>query len=225
MHDIVILGAGGFARNVAFLIEEINRVELTWNLLGFVEADGKLVGKQIGKYKVVCTDEELSRRHIAAAIGVASSSLIRKIVDRFEDLPNIYFPNLMHPSVILDHDTIIFGNGNIICPGTIFTTDSKIGSFNVFNKNSILGEEVCIGDCSVFNPGMQISGRVDIGSRCLIGAGAIVLQDIKIGDDVVVGAGALVTKDVPLGFTVVGVPAKPLIRKGDEKRRVQNEAL
>ena len=60
MLDIVIIGVGGHAREVAFLIEEINRIDRpTWNLLGFVEADGQPVGHQVGDYSVICNESEL----------------------------------------------------------------------------------------------------------------------------------------------------------------------
>ncbi len=46
MKDIVILGSGGFAKEVAFLIEEINRSSITWNILGFITNDKSMLGKK-----------------------------------------------------------------------------------------------------------------------------------------------------------------------------------
>lgn len=37
MKDIVIIGAGGIVREVAWIIEEINEVNPIWNIIGFVE--------------------------------------------------------------------------------------------------------------------------------------------------------------------------------------------
>jgi acetyltransferase-like isoleucine patch superfamily enzyme len=45
-----------------------------------------------------------------------------------------------------------------------------------------------------------------------IGAGATVRQLINIGEGAVVGAGAVVVKDVPAGQTVIGNPAKRLVK-------------
>ena len=47
----------------------------------------------------------------------------------------------------------------------------------------------------------------------LVGIGAVVLPRVSIGHDAIVGGGAVVTADVPDGATVVGVPAKALIRQ------------
>ena len=39
MKDLVIIGAGGFAREVAWLVEEINKEKPSWNLIGYIDED------------------------------------------------------------------------------------------------------------------------------------------------------------------------------------------
>lgn len=210
MQDIVILGAGGLAREVAFLIETINRASPAWRILGFAEADQQHVGKPVGKYAVVCTEDQLVDMQVAAAIGIGAPAIIQKIAERFKNCPRISFPNLIHPTTMGDWERIVLGQGNIVCAGNIFTTDIQIGSFNYFNLNCTYGHDIQIGDYCVFNPGINLSGGVRIGSGCLIGTGATILQYKTIGDGATVGAGAVVIKDVLPGLTVAGVPAKPL---------------
>ncbi|HBB97302.1 MAG TPA: transferase [Blastocatellia bacterium] len=215
MRDIIILGAGGLARETAFLIDEINRHSATWTILGFADADERSLGAQIGKHKIICTEDSLLEMKVAAAIGIGDPKTLAKITARLQDRPNVSFPNLVHPNVVWDRERIEMGEGNIVCAGSIFTTDIRIGSFNFFNLNCTYGHDIRIASHCVFNPGINLSGGVEIGSRCLIGTGATILQYLTIGDDVTVGAGSVVTKSVASGTTVIGIPAKPLAPKDE----------
>jgi hypothetical protein len=49
---IVIVGSGGFGREVAWLLEEINRYRLQWDLVGFVD-DFVPVGEKIGNQSIL----------------------------------------------------------------------------------------------------------------------------------------------------------------------------
>ncbi len=210
MEDIVIIGAGGFAREVAFLIEEINKDTLTYNLLGFVDKTSDSVDQAVGKHKIIGDDEWLIDKKMSAVLGTGSPQINSRIITKFGELGNIKFPNIIHPDTIWDKDKIKMQRGNIVCAGNIFTTDIEIGSFNIFNLSSTYGHDVRIQDASVFSPGSNISGAVTIGTGCLIGTGAKILPHISIGDGATVGAGAVVIEDVDENCIVVGVPAKPM---------------
>ena len=76
IRDLVILGAGGLAREVAFVVEEVNSRTETWNMIGFVESDGTRAGEAVGKYSVLCGEEELHGRGVAAVIGIGTPGVI-----------------------------------------------------------------------------------------------------------------------------------------------------
>lgn len=214
MQNIVILGASGFAREVAWLIKDINRQTPTWNFLGYVDASPERVGQPCGDATVVGDDSFLEQYpdELHVVIGIGRPPIIARLRQKLERLPHLRFPNLVHPTVLWDRDRMALGVGNIICAGNIFTTDIRIGSFNICNLASTYGHDAVIGDHCVINPGVNLSGGVHLGHGCLLGTSCTILENLTLNDNVTVGAGALVTRDVAEGLTVVGIPAKPFQR-------------
>jgi sugar O-acyltransferase (sialic acid O-acetyltransferase NeuD family) len=215
MKDIVIVGTGGFAREVAFLLEEINRHERTWSLRGFISPTDELVGSTVGRYPVVGTDGWLRslKEPLDVVVGIGDPKVIGKVATTLQANNHLHFPNLIHPTAVGDWERIQLGQGNLITAASIFTTDIVVGSFNVFNLNVTVGHDASIGDYNVLNPTVNISGAVKMGDRILVGTGAQILQQLKIASDSIIGAGAVVSKSILEPGTYVGIPAKKLEKK------------
>ena len=202
MKKLVIVGNGGFAREVEWLVERINTVSPTWDLLGFID-DNQDNPKTIGNDDyVVAFQEEL---YVAIAIG--TSGIREKIYKNYKQNPNIKFANLIDPSVMCSR-RVIFGEGNIICAGTIITVDIRIGNCNIINLDCTIGHDAVIEDFVTVNPSVNISGNVHLGAGTNIGTGTQIIQGISVGANSIVGAGAVVNRDLPANCTAVGIPAK-----------------
>lgn len=210
--EVLIAGSGGLAKEVAFLLEEINRTKGNkeeFSILGYVDVKDKL-GATNGKYTVVMCDEDLltTNRKLGVVFGIGTPGVIKILAEKYSKNPNIVFPNIIHPNAIGDWDRIKMGVGNVICAGNIFTTDITIGNFNYFNLACTIGHDAKIGDFNVINPSTNISGGVEIGISNLLGTGAQILQYIKIGSDNILGAGSVVSKEVTDCGVYVGIPAR-----------------
>lgn len=207
MKKIAIVGAGGMAKEVAFLIDDINRKKKEWNPLGFID---EKVGKNNGKYKVFNNNDwlEKTKDEIYIVFGIGNPGLVKKLVIKFSENKNLKYPTLIHPNVIGDWDRITIGEGNVICAGNIFTTDIQIGEFNVFNLDCTIGHDAVIGNYNVINPSVNISGGVQLNNEILVGTGCQILQYLKVIDKTIIGAGAVVTKNIEESGVYVGSPAK-----------------
>lgn len=211
MKKIYIFGTGGFAKEVYFLIQEINHVNYSYEVAGFIDIAPTNTSIAIGSKKYEVQDEKqfFSTTHsndTVFAIGIGNPKIVQSLLQNYGHKYN--FPNLIHPSAIGMFETIKLGSGNIITAGCIFTVDINIGSFNIFNLNSTIGHDTTIGNCNVINPGTNISGGVTIGNSNLLGTNSTVLQYVEIGNNNAIGAGAVVNKAIENNKVAVGVPAK-----------------
>lgn len=202
MKKLVIVGNGGFAREVEWLVERINAISPTWELLGFIDED-------LDNPKVIGNDDYVAayQEELYVAIGIGTSATRKKIYTNYKNNPNIRFVNLIDPSV-LHSDRVCFGEGNIICAGTIITVDIRIGNCNIINLDCTVGHDAVLEDFVTVNPSVNISGNVRLGLGTNIGTGTQIIQGISIGANSVVGAGAVVNRDLPANCTAVGIPAK-----------------
>ena len=213
MKRIVILGAGGFAREVRWLLDEINAAALEWTFGGYVVTDLSRLGEHDDRGSVR-GDVSWLESHVsevdALAIGIGNPAVRLEFGAALKKrLPGLSWPALVHPTVRLDRGSCTLEEGVLLCSGTIATVTVRFKSFSMVNLACTIGHEAVIGEGTVLNPTVNISGGVVLGRGVLVGTGAQILQYVKVGDGATVGAGAVVTKDVEPGQTVVGMPAKP----------------
>lgn len=211
--EIVVIGAGGLARETRFLIEDLNRPGGGYRFLGYVVSDlGAL--KETDSADEVIGDFSWFDRHrepVAAAIGIGTPAARLAVGDQIlKRFPHVQFPVLIHPNVVYHAPSCRFEPGVVICASNVLTVNITVKRFAWLNLACTVGHEAVIGAGCVLNPTVNISGGVELGDGVLVGTGAQILQYLKVGAGAVVGAGACVTKDVPPGVTVVGIPAKPL---------------
>jgi len=214
---IVIIGAGGFAREVEWLIREINQSTSTkkYEFLGYVVSDLSKVSPEelphiLGDHQWL---KENRTKWDALAIGIGNPERRCSLpAELDQEFPGIIWPTLIHPTARMDFNSCKIGKGTLICANVIGTVNLKLEDFCLINLACTIGHEAVIGKGSVLNPSVNISGGVTVGDGVLVGTGAQILQYIAIGNGATVGGGAVVTKEVLPGVTVAGIPAKPLNR-------------
>lgn len=211
MSKIAIFGVGGFGREVLTLIQDINRIEPTWDIIGFFD-DGYPVGTEINGYKNLGGVKELNEWNepIEVVIAIGTPRIKKAILNNITN-PLVEYPTLIHPSVIIgDRNYVKIGKGCIICAANIITTNIVIGDFVILNLACTVGHDTVIKDYAAFMPTCNISGEVVIEQGVYCGTGVKIINQTSIGANTIVGAGAVVTKPLPEKCTAVGTPAKPI---------------
>jgi sugar O-acyltransferase (sialic acid O-acetyltransferase NeuD family) len=210
MQNIVIIGAGGFGREVKTIIDAVNKVEKIYNFVGYYD-DGVEKGTFVNNFPVLGNLHDLNSIYepISVLLGIGDPTTKSKIIDKLSN-DKLNFPSLIHPSVQISNDEVTISNGCIICGGTIITCNIKIGSFVTLNLMCTVGHDTLIDDFSSFMPSVNISGEVHIQEKVYVGTGAKIINQLTIGTGTIVGAGAVVSKSLPNYCTAVGIPAKPI---------------
>lgn len=209
MKKLIIVGAGGFAREVAWLVERINATEPVWELLGFTDDNPKLWGNIINGYPVLGGVQVLVEHkdaYVVCAVGSAKvrKLLINKIQEEFSD---IRFATLVDPTVQMSQHVEV-GEGSIICAGSIATVNILIGAHVHINLDCTIGHDAVLEDFVTVYPSVNISGMTRFGQCVELGTGAQITQGISVGTHTIIGAGAVVIRDIPDSCTAVGNPAK-----------------
>lgn len=209
MKNIVIYGAGGFGRETALLIEQINHLNVRWNVLGFCD-DGKSKGEIIAQLPVLGGLDHLNQiqEGVSVVIAIADPRVREKIRQRLNN-SRFDFPTIIHPSVNVS-ESCNLGEGSIICSDVVMTVNVTIEPYSIINLKCTLGHDCVLESFSSLMPAVNVSGNVRLGKGVYVGAGAILLQGVSIGDHSVIGAGAVVNKSFEREKRIMGVPARAI---------------
>ncbi len=210
MNAIVIYGAGGFAREVLTVIEDVNRDRPSWEFIGFIDDREAAVGTVLDGFPVLGGKRWLAGRsqmpHVV--IGIGAPAVRRKIALRLQEL-GAKVPVLIHPNAVLS-SRVDLAAGTIVTAGNVLTTGIRLGHHVLLNLMCTVGHDCRLGDFVAVAPGTNISGNVSIEEGAEIGTGVKIIQGVTVGGWTVVGAGAVVTRDLPCNCTAVGVPARAI---------------
>jgi sugar O-acyltransferase (sialic acid O-acetyltransferase NeuD family) len=215
MKQMGIFGASGCGRGVLPLVRK--KLEAEGEACQLVFVDDSPPSDYINGHKVLTylqwIAEPASSRHINIAI---SDSMVReRLVDRCIADGVEFFE--VRAANVVELDDVSIGEGAILCPFVTLTSNIRIGKHFHANIYSYVEHDCVIGDYVTFAPGVKCNGNIRIEDHAYIGSGAVIKQGkpgmpIVIGRGAVIGMGAVVTKSVPPFTTVIGNPARPMIK-------------
>ena len=208
MKNLVIIGAGGFARGIYWLAQKSLGFGVDWQIKDFLDGNVKLSeaayellpGKILGDVNTyeICDDDVF-----ACGVGdfKARKVLIEKILARGGKFINL----VSKLAEVIP--TVKLGRGVIIFPFVGISDNTQIGDFVLANAQTIIGHDAHVGNFSCMMPHVAVCGNCKVGANVFIGSGAVILLKAKVEDGATIGAGCVVLKKVSAGATVFGNPA------------------
>ena len=212
MKQLVIIGAGGFGREVLDWARQSEAHGRDWLVKGFLDDNPQALDRfSVGVPllgSVAAYRPEADEVFVCAMGNVAAK---RRCVEAIRGRGG-EFVRVVHRTAVVSGAAVL-GAGAILCPGSIVTANARLGDFVAVNLNSIVAHDAVVGDWSQLHCHVDITGGVVLGEGVLVGSHASVLPGVRVGDGAIVGAGAVVMRDVPAGATVYGSPARLLAAK------------
>ena len=204
MRDLIILGTGVHAQEMAEIVERVNRAGPPWRLLGYITADEKAVGKELNGLRVLGTKERIA--DYPASFFVPDNSWRGALL---AEVPRERYVSLVDPSVFVSR-TAKLGVGCVFYPYCCVGLGARVGDFVFCLAGSVINHDDVIGDRCVFASGATLAGYVTVEEDCYLGQSCTVRQSLRVGRNSMVGMGAVVVRDVPPGCVMAGNPARKL---------------
>jgi sugar O-acyltransferase (sialic acid O-acetyltransferase NeuD family) len=204
-NPLIIVGAGGLGREVAWLARSLPE---QWKPIGFLDDDERLQGQSIADLPVLGKISDWARHRDAwLVIAMGAPRSRRAVAEAMEAAGNVKFATLVDPSVRRSVHVDI-GQGTLICANSVLTTQVLLGRHCLVNAAATIGHDVRIGDYCTIGPQAALSGNVSLGSGVEIGTATVLLPGVTIGEGSVICAGAVVSKPVASNILAAGSPAR-----------------
>jgi sugar O-acyltransferase (sialic acid O-acetyltransferase NeuD family) len=209
---LLLVGAGGLARETLELVRAVNRERVVWHVVGLLDDDPRLHGTRVHDVEVIGPSDAVHDHPdalVCACVASPGNALGRlELVARLR-VPAERYATLVHPAAIVPGSATV-GPGSLLHATTVLTADVALGAHAVVMPAVVLTHDDRVGDGVTFGAGARVAGGVTIEDGVYVGAGALLHEHITVGRGAVLGMGAVVTRPVPAGEVWAGVPARRL---------------
>lgn len=207
MKKLIIVGAGGFGREVyGWALSDASCGD-EWEVAGFIDDNpAALDGFEytVSVLGSIDAHQPAGDELFVCAIGAPSvkRALCEKLLAR-----GAQFTSVVHATSLVGAN-VQLGRGVVLCPYSVITCDSRVGDFAAINCHSSVGHDVTIGAWVTLSGHCDVTGQTEIGEMAFLGSGARILPLKRVGARATVGAGSVVISHVADDEKVFGNSAR-----------------
>jgi sugar O-acyltransferase (sialic acid O-acetyltransferase NeuD family) len=208
--DLVIVGAGGFARETAAAVQALAATGVGWRLLGFLDDDPTLHGTHRSGLPILGGTEEvavLGEAAVVICVGSPRDYAARARVVHRLGLPAQRYATIVHPAAQVGAGSVL-GPGTVLLAGVCLTADVTLGAHVAVMPQTVLTHDNVVEDFATIASGVRLGGGVRLGHGAYLGSGCLIREFVTVGAGSLVGLGSVVLDDVPPGEVWVGNPAR-----------------
>ena len=203
MRKIVIVGAGGFGREILWVIRRVNAVNAQFDVVGFCDDAADMQSGVYAGLPLLGSVEDVCRTmsDIAFICAVGNNRARKDVFSRF-DKSDVRSVSIIDPTAVIA-DNVVIGDGCFVGINSVVSVDCNIGSGVIINHNVTVGHDVKVQNFAQLCPGVCVSGGCEIGEGALLGtlAGTIPLK--HIGAWATLGAGVTALRNVAEGTSMI----------------------
>lgn len=207
MKRVVIVGAGGFGREVLAWATEHAAHGCDWQVAGFLDDNAEALRSfEISVPILGPISGHVPDSNALYLCALGSPEAKRRVCGTLV-AAGARFLTLVHPRATVGPRTQL-GDGVVVCPGAVVSCDVTLGAFVTVNLNATIGHDAHVGAFSTLSAHADVTGFVRLGDDVFLGSRAGVVPGKIVGDRVHIGAGSTVIADIPSDTRVFGIPAR-----------------
>jgi sugar O-acyltransferase (sialic acid O-acetyltransferase NeuD family) len=209
-RDLLVVGAGGFARETAEAVRALNARRPTWSLLGFLDDNPDLHGTAIGDASILGPVElahDFPDAAVVIATGRPDNYFSRRSIAGRLDLDDERYATIVHPTATVG-ETCQVGPGSVLLSHADLTADVIVGRHVAVMPQVVIPHDTRVEDFVTLASGVRVGGSCLLSEGAYLGNGACLREGLHVGAWALVGMGSVVTRDVPGHRLWRGVPAR-----------------
>ncbi|MET7697386.1 acetyltransferase [Streptomyces sp. NPDC005485] len=212
MNELVIIGAGGFARETAQAVQDAGE----FKLLGHLDDNAALQGTEVDGIPVLggcALVHDLPEARVVICVGNPRDYAARARLVRRLGLPADRYATVIHPTAAVSA-TSEAGPGSVLLAHCVLTAAVRVGAHVAVMPHVVLTHDDVVEDYATITSGVRLGGGVRLERGAYVGSGALLREGTTIGAWSQIGMGSSVLGDVPPGEVWVGSPARRLREAG-----------